>query len=147
MSQDRNDFEQFMKRREEAAGAYVGGDAEPLARISARVSPATFFGPKGGFRQGAEEVSATYARDAEVFAPGAENHFEILQSGASGDIAYWVGFQRATAHMKGSPDAVPFNLRITEVFRREGGEWKLVHRHADPLASEESKEDKEEKKA
>jgi ketosteroid isomerase-like protein len=135
-----HDFKRFMTQREEAAGAYVDGDAVPLGRISARVSPATFFGPMGGYRQGAEEVSSTYARDAKSFEPGAENHFEILQSGASDDLAYWVGFQRATAHIKGNPNPVPFNLRVTELFRREGGEWKLVHRHADPLAEEEKKQ-------
>jgi hypothetical protein len=27
------------------------------------------------------------------------------------------------------------DLRVTEVLRRVGGEWRLVHRHADRLVS------------
>ncbi|HEX3529590.1 MAG TPA: DUF4440 domain-containing protein [Thermoanaerobaculia bacterium] len=136
MSNDLHDFEQFMKRRDEAARAYVRGDAAPLGRIVARDLPATFFGPMGGFRQGPEEVFSTYERDATSFEPGGDSSFEILHMAASGGVAYWVGFQRAMARMHGKTEAIPFNLRVTEVFRREGDDWKLVHRHADSLASE-----------
>lgn len=127
------DFEQFMKQREQAAGAYVSGDAALLGQIVTQASPATFFDPGGGWTQGAGEVSARYERDAASFAPGSENRFEILHMAASGDIAYWVGFQRASARMRGSDEPVAFNIRVTELFRREGDSWKLIHRHADML--------------
>jgi ketosteroid isomerase-like protein len=55
---------------------------------------------------------------------------------ASNGLAYWVGFQRATAHLRGRPEAVPFNLRVTELYRREDGTWKLIHRHVDQVLSE-----------
>lgn len=136
MNNNLHDFEQFMKRREDAARAYVGGNAVPLGRLVAHVSPATFFGPQGGYCQGADDVWTTYERGAAQFESDGDSSFEILQMVASDSIAYWVGFQRAKARMRGSTEAIPMHLRVTEVFRREGGEWQLVHRHADTLASE-----------
>jgi ketosteroid isomerase-like protein len=133
MSDDLHDFEQFMQRRDEAARAYVNGDTELLSHIATNTFPATFFGPRGDFVQGATEVSARYDADATAFDSNSENTMQILQMGVSDGIAYWVGFQRASVHLKGKAEVVPFNLRVTELFRREGGEWKLVHRHADEL--------------
>lgn len=136
MKDEQQDFEQFMKQRSNAANAYISGDSAPLGEIVTHHSPATFFGPRGGHRQGAETVWSQYERDATSFEGRAEGRLEILHMAASEGLAYWVGFQRATAHVRGRAEAVPFDLRVSELFRREGDTWKLIHRHADPLISE-----------
>lgn len=134
MSDDRNHFEQFMKRRETAARAYVNGDSQPLDALSAKSGAATFFGPRGGHTNGAEQVWSRYESDAKAFQKGGETHFEILHLQASDGLAYWVGFQHAQARMQGREQAIPMKLRVTELFRREGDDWKLIHRHADDKA-------------
>ncbi|MES1245977.1 MAG: TIGR03067 domain-containing protein [Acidobacteriota bacterium] len=128
------DFAAFLRVREQAARAYVEGNPSPLSDLAARELPATFFGPGGGYQEGAD-VLATYTRDAGLFEPGSETHFEILHMAADGGVGYWVGFQHASAKMSGNAEPIPMKLRVTEVFRREAGEWKLVHRHADMLAA------------
>jgi hypothetical protein len=56
--------------------------------------------------------------------------FELVAAGASGDLAYTVGYEHISFSMDGVP-VEPWTLRVTHVYRREDGEWKIVHRHAD----------------
>ena len=130
----REDFGSFMKQREQAAMAYTNGDAAPLDDIVPRSGDASFFPPHGGSVRGASDVAARYNHDAKLFAPGGSTKLEVLQSGADGDVAFWIGFQKAEVRMNGNDKPVPMKLRITELFRFRDGGWKLVHRHADPAA-------------
>jgi ketosteroid isomerase-like protein len=142
MKNNTSSFKQFMRQRAEASEAYVRGNAEPLDAVVTRVSPASFFSPGGGAVNGASKVRSQYKRDAAVFEPdqkpnhnkARKNPFRILHTEDDGRIGYWVGFQTGSVRMRGKTDAVATNLRVTEIFRREGEEWKLIHRHADPLA-------------
>jgi ketosteroid isomerase-like protein len=58
----------------------------------------------------------------------------LIQSYASGDLVVLVVVEHQHAIVGGLPDQ-DWSLRVTLVFRRDGGDWKLVHRHADPLAA------------
>ena len=133
MSQQQQDFKTFMKERQQVAAAYVSGDAVPLGRIVAQQSPASFMSPGGGVVKGTQAVWSRYEKDAGRFEPGSTTELEIIDMAAGDTVAYWTGIQQAQARMKGQTEPVANKLRVTEVFRREGDSWKLVHRHADPL--------------
>jgi hypothetical protein len=58
------DFKTLMKERQQVAAAYVSGDAEPLGRIVAQQSPASFMSPGGGVAKGTQAVWSRYENDA-----------------------------------------------------------------------------------
>lgn len=126
-------FNTFLAARERASTAFVEGDPGPLLAVSVDTDPATIYPPNGAVVVGAIAVNTGNAAGAETFAPGAENRFDILHAGSDGDLGYWTGVQRSTVVLKDKPEPVTMNLRITELFRRVDGEWRLFHRHADTL--------------
>jgi ketosteroid isomerase-like protein len=60
---------------------------------------------------------------------------EVVQSFATDDMIVLATIERCNVEVGGLP-AQDWALRVTSVFQREGPRWKLVHRHADPLANE-----------
>src|SRR5207237_67531 len=101
---------------------------------AAHEGDATFFPPSGGTVSGAREVATRYSGDVRSFAAGGRSKLEVLQRGASGELAFWTGFQDADVRFGGKE--AHMKLRVTELFRRENGDWKLMHRHADMAAEE-----------
>jgi ketosteroid isomerase-like protein len=137
MTDTDDSFRAFLADRPGVGEAYVSGDSAPLAAISTAREPATFFSPTGGYVIGAAAVLATNRAGANSFRPGSHTEFEILHAGSSGDLGYLVGIQHAEVRLAGQAEPVPMHLRITELYRREDGAWKLVHRHADSHAQPE----------
>ncbi len=43
--------------------------------------------------------------------------------------------------MAGRDEPSPLMLRVTHLCRREEGEWKLIHRHADPITAKTTPEE------
>ena len=60
--------------------------------------------------------------------------YEVVASDVLGDMAFTVGYERTEASINGQPRR--YVLRVTQVYRREGGEWRVAHRHADTASDE-----------
>src|SRR5262249_55673876 len=57
---------------------------------------------------------------------------EVVATYDAGNLVVLVTIERARAEVGGLPEQ-DWSLRVTQVFRRDGTAWRLVHRHADPL--------------
>ena len=122
-----------MPRLNEVEIALHNGDAAPRIAMWSRNDPVTLFGAalSGG---GWAEIGPVFERLGSSFSNCTSYQNEVVAAGASGDLAYIVAFEHTTASLNGEP-AQPYVLRATTVFRREDGEWKVVHRHADPATA------------
>lgn len=57
---------------------------------------------------------------------------ELVQAYGSSDMVVLAIIERQNVEV-GGLSAQDWPLRVTLVYRREGVEWRLAHRHADPL--------------
>jgi ketosteroid isomerase-like protein len=122
-----------LPRLRDADTALHDGDAGPRMAMWSRDDPVTLFGGAMG-GSGWAEIEPIFRRLGTSFSGCSSFDVEIIAAGADNDLAYTVAFEHTTAAVHGGP-ASAYVLRVTTVFRREDGEWKVVHRHADPSGS------------
>ena len=81
---------------------------------------------------GQDELGELFTSLARSFSDCASYAFELLAYDAVGDMAYTAGLEHTSASVDGHPRT--HTLRATQVYRSEGGEWKVAHRHGDTAA-------------
>jgi ketosteroid isomerase-like protein len=115
--------------------ALHNGDVGPRRSTWSHDDPVTVFGAGVFLSRGWQEVSEVFDRVAADFVACDDYDFELVAAEAAGDLAYTVGVERYRA-TKADGEVVQTTLRVTHVYRREAGEWKIVHRHGDHAAEE-----------
>ena len=129
-------FNDFLEQFEQATRGFINGDPVLWKQLASRRDDVTLMGGWGICEKGWAGVGARYDWAAARFRDsGAPLTVDYLSSGVSGDLAYTVGIERSVVRLAGETVDAPMVLRVTHVFRRDAGEWKLVHRHADPLVN------------
>jgi len=119
---------EMLPRQRAAEQALHNGDAEPRLALWSREDPVTVFGAKMS-SSGWPNLEQMFLKVASWFSDSQEYEFEVVAAGASGDLAYTVGYERNQVTMHGQPGT--YTLRVTHVYRREDGQWRIVHRHGD----------------
>jgi ketosteroid isomerase-like protein len=78
---------------------------------------------------GQEEVRDLFRNIADTFSNCTSYIYEIVAADVVGDMAFTAGYERTQASINGKPRR--YVLRVTQVYRREDGDWKVAHRHGD----------------
>jgi ketosteroid isomerase-like protein len=107
-----------------AQAEFASGRADAFAAMWSRTDDVTVFGAFGSVARGWAEVGPRLEWAASHFSSGYWD-YEPISSVFGADVGYTVWMER------GEADGDP--LRVTHVFRLEDDQWKIVHRHADPL--------------
>ena len=128
-------LDDVLPRQIEAEAAIHNGDMAPRLAMWSREDPVTLLGAFGVASSGWQEVSEAFRWVASRFTNCTAYDFELIAAGLSGDLAYTVGYEHSTVSRDGGP-ATENVLRVTHVYRREDGEWRIVHRHGDGLAAD-----------
>ena len=122
----------LVKTSEARASAFMRGDMDRWIGMTRIADDFTLMQPFGGrASRGFDRSLERLAQLASYFGNG-DAKVELVQSYMSGDLAVLAVIEHQHGEVGGLPDQ-DWSLRVTLVFRRQGTEWWLVHRHADPL--------------
>ncbi len=111
-----------------AMNRMVDGDASRLADVWSHSDTVTTMHPIGGEQVGWTEVRESFEQVAGVASAGrvelADQRVEV-----GGELAYEVGVERGQVTLAG--ESIQIEHRVTNVYRREQGQWRMVHHHTD----------------
>ncbi len=129
-------FADVLSREQSAEAAIYLGDPEPFKALWSRRDDVSLFGAFGPCKKGWHQVGKTVDWVASRYREGVVTaEYEVVHVGA--DLAYTVGYEIGDVVLDGAP-MTRQRLRVTQIYRREDGEWCLVHRHGDFAPADQS---------
>lgn len=112
-----------------ALDSMLNGDAAPMADVWSHDPTVSTMHPLGGREVGWDAVRGSWEAAGQAFEGGTQEVSD-LEVCVLGDTAYTTGIEHVDATIGGK--SLHFDIRATNIFRREDGEWKVVHHHTDP---------------
>jgi ketosteroid isomerase-like protein len=129
------DVADLAQRCQDAATALIRGDVRSYLGLFVHADDYALIPPFGGAPRHGFDASEDAVEQLSRFFTGGDAQVDVVQSYVSGDFVVLVLIERQHGEVGGLPDQ-DWSLRVTMLFRREGDDWRLAHRHADPLVRE-----------
>ena len=134
MTESSANVRRLLEDAQHANSAWMNGRGTDYADLMSHTADFSIAGPFGGpaVHGWIDVIRLVQAQVAAQF-KGGTTKVELVTSHESGDLIVLVMTERGEAKFDGYDTPQPWSLRVTQVYRREGDGWKIVHRHADPL--------------
>lgn len=111
-----------------ALNRMLNGDARALSDVWSHDSAVTTMHPVGGRQVGWDEIRDSWEQVARLSSDGkVELKDQIIN--ATENLAYEIGVEHAEFKLDGYE--VACQIRVTNVYQREAGAWKIRHHHTD----------------
>ena len=124
----------LVERSAQAHGALMRGDLRRYRSLISYTDDFTLMSPFGGTPTRAAYFTRERMEAMGRFFRNGTFEQDLVQAYASADMVVLAIIERQNVEVGGLPSQ-DWPLRVTLVYRREGGEWRLAHRHADPLVN------------
>ena len=128
-------LEAAVTQSHEALRKILNGDPSGYVALFADREDITLGNPFGPFGKGPAEVRARLANAATKYRDGSVRSVErVAVYGGNGTFVL-VEIENGRARLGDSPEFADFSARVTSVYQPVSSQWRLVHRHADPITT------------
>ena len=129
------DIQQLIDQYHKSADEFSRGNPQPIKMLYSHANDVFLANPFGLTVIGWHQVSDALDFASSKFKDGEVKNFQLIAKYLSAELTIIFEIEKWKAKVGGREEVSSFDLRVTTTFRKEGSEWKLIHRHADPIAS------------
>lgn len=132
-----SDLQAAINEAHQALTSLMAGDPELTRQTYWHTEHTTLFGAYGGHETGWPVISRRLDAITPISTGGSDLVVQPLAAHVSGELAYTVELEhrQIPADTDTLSKGETQTLRVTQVFLRDHGAWKIIHRHADPLSN------------
>jgi ketosteroid isomerase-like protein len=125
-------IEQYFRAQRE----FLRGNPEPVKNLFSHREDVSLANPYGPPVRGFDDVAKAVEHASSLHSDGTFLGWQIVAKYVTAELAYVVQIEWAEAKIGAREEITPLAVRATMIFRpEEDGEWKIVHRHADPITT------------